>query len=48
MSLIVRIVKNIWPMLRVGNRQPVSRATYITTETGLPITTETGEVITIE
>ena len=31
-----------------ARRAPVSRATYVTTETGLPLTTETGEVITIE
>lgn len=46
MSFIVRIAKHIWPRLFVGNRPPVSRASYLTTETGAPITTETGEVIT--
>lgn len=30
-----------------SKRAPVSRATFLTTETGAPITTETGEVITI-
>jgi hypothetical protein len=48
MSFIVRIAKNIWPRLFVNKRAPVDRATYLTTETGEPITTEDGEVITIE
>ena len=48
MSLIVSIVKNIWPLLTVGDRNAISRATYITTETSLPLSEETGEVITIE
>lgn len=31
-----------------SKRAPVSRASYLTTETGEPITTETGEVITTQ
>ena len=48
MSLIISIVKNIWPRLLAGNRAPVSRATYVLTEDGTPLLTENNEVITIE
>jgi len=44
--MILTLLKRAWPVLRLFGRAPVSRATYLTTETGAPITTETGEVIT--
>ena len=46
--MILNLLKRAWPVLRLFGRAPVSRATYVLTETGLPLTTETGEVITIE
>jgi hypothetical protein len=48
MSFIVRIAKNIWPRLFVNQRSPVSRSTYLTTETGAVITDENGEAITTQ
>lgn len=48
MSLILTIFKNLWPVLRINNRTPVDRATYITAEDGTPILAENNEVITTE
>ena len=36
-----------YAIVTFARRAPVSRAIYLTTETSEPITTETGEVITI-
>lgn len=44
---MITFFKRAWPALRFFGRAPVPRANFLTTETGAPITTETGEVITI-
>lgn len=48
MSLILTILKNVWPVLRINNRTPVDRATYVAAEDGTLILAENGEVITTE
>lgn len=48
MSLVLQLLKNFWPILRVGNRTPVSRSTYLLGEDSANITAETGEAITTE
>lgn len=48
MSLILTILKNVWPVLRINHRTPVDRATYVTAEDGTPILAENNEAITTE
>lgn len=45
---MITLLKRAWPYLRIWGRAPVARSNFLTTEAGAPITTETGEAITVQ
>lgn len=46
MSLILTILKNVWPVLRINNRTPSDRETFIRDRNSAPLLDRNGEVIT--